>query len=267
MSFLLDVLALFILGFLVEDLNHILVIFLNRLWTRGDSRLFPLSAGVLIIALFWLVSGLLYLDKLSFFGLKGSDWMLNSGLPIGLTKTPTTDIAAIILFALYPAWFILGRRTAERRFNEFPKILEAFTNAMIPYGGAITLGAKELNSAEATMQYIKTLVPSYKEGVKLLTIVLDSLLLTFILSWKTKRFINLKPSQQSEYLEDLEASRHTRPIALAFRSFLIEGYYTKPEVWKAIRYDGALREKFQDEVPWHTSDPNVRSKWFGSVAK
>jgi hypothetical protein len=89
--------------------------------------------------------------------------------------------------------------------------------------------------------------------------------MTLILSWKTRRFIDLSAKEQEEYVEDIQAYRITRPMALGLRSVFVEGYYTRPEVWKEIKYDGPLRDKYGRDVPWHTDDLAVRNKWFGKT--
>jgi hypothetical protein len=68
-----------------------------------------MAAGV--VAAFLIVSTLLYVDVLSWWlgdWMRGSDWMLNSGLGTSLTRRPGTDVLAVVLFAAYPLWMKLG---------------------------------------------------------------------------------------------------------------------------------------------------------------
>lgn len=97
MSFLLDPPVLVLVGLL-----------LGRS-AASDARRVRLAAGVVLV--FLGVSTLCYLDVLPWwFGewMRGSDWMLNSGLDTNLQRQPGTDVLAIVLFAAYPLWMKLG---------------------------------------------------------------------------------------------------------------------------------------------------------------
>jgi hypothetical protein len=97
MSFLLDPPALVVLGVLIGR------------YVDSEPHRRRLAAGV--VAVFVVVSSLLYLDLLPWWlgeWMRGSDWMLNSGLGTELTRQPGTDVLAIVLFAAYPLWMKLG---------------------------------------------------------------------------------------------------------------------------------------------------------------
>src|ERR1035437_10330840 len=103
LSFLLDPIALLFLGFVSGKAYYLLAVFQDRLLRRGPLRKELLLVGAVIIGVFWLYSTLLYLNIIYFpwplplwFG--GTDWMLNSGLPLGLTKTSGSDALAVVLF-------------------------------------------------------------------------------------------------------------------------------------------------------------------------
>lgn len=97
MSFLLDPPALVILGML-----------LDRYVESVDRRNLIAAA---IVGAFLVVSSLLYLDVLPWWWggwIAGSDWMLNSGLPVDVKREPGIDILAVLMFAAYPLWMRLG---------------------------------------------------------------------------------------------------------------------------------------------------------------
>jgi hypothetical protein len=97
MSFLLDPPALVVLGVLIGR------------YVDDEARRRRLAAGV--VAMFVVASALLYLDVLPWWlgeWMRGSDWMLNSGIGTELTRQPGTDVLAIVLFAAYPLWMKLG---------------------------------------------------------------------------------------------------------------------------------------------------------------
>ena len=97
MSFLLDPPALVICGVLIDR------------YVESTRRRTILATAV--VGVFYLVSTLLYLDVLPWWWggwIAGSDWMLNSGLPTNLEPQPGTHVLAVIIFASYPLWMLLG---------------------------------------------------------------------------------------------------------------------------------------------------------------
>ena len=97
MSFLLDPPALVIIGIVIDR--------------YGDSRTQKNRIGAAVVAIFLSVSTLLYLDVLPWWWggwIEGSDWMLNSGLPTTVERSPGIDILAVLQFAAYPLWMRLG---------------------------------------------------------------------------------------------------------------------------------------------------------------
>ena len=113
MSFLLDPPALLLIGFLAGKGYYLLTAFADRLFKRGAAKRDLMLFGALVVVIFWAYSALLYLNVIYFpwplphwYG--GTDWMLNSGLPLGLARSATTDALAVVVFATYPVWFYLG---------------------------------------------------------------------------------------------------------------------------------------------------------------
>jgi hypothetical protein len=102
MSFLLDPPSLVVLGYLIGRF--------------GRSRTSRARLAVVVVAVFLIVSGLLYLDVIPWWlggWIDGSDWMLNSGLPTAVERGPGIDVLAVILFASYPLWMKLGLDVAR----------------------------------------------------------------------------------------------------------------------------------------------------------
>ena len=91
MSFLIDPFALLLIGFLSGKAYYLITIFGDRIFKRGALKGNLYIVGALVVVIFWLYSGFLYLDIIYFPWLfprwvGGTDWMLNSGLPLGLNR-------------------------------------------------------------------------------------------------------------------------------------------------------------------------------------
>jgi hypothetical protein len=116
MSFLLDLPALFIMGFALYYLG-------NRCEL---TKLAKVIVGLFIVLPFVFVSLLLYLDVLPCFfpwicnNLTGSEFMFNSNYT-GIYKKDVPLIVVILLFALYPPWYYLGYTSARRFFKHSSK--------------------------------------------------------------------------------------------------------------------------------------------------
>lgn len=80
--------------------------------------------GAATLALFWVVSGALYLDQRWTRPIwrlcrarSGRDWMINSGvLRVDERRVGAgTHALALLIFATYPLWLMLGLRNGRRR--------------------------------------------------------------------------------------------------------------------------------------------------------
>ena len=270
MSFLLDPPALLIIGFVVARLNYISVIFRNRFFTRGASRRYVLYGGVFFVLLFWAYSSLLYLGVIDFpwpfpkwFG--GTDWMLNSGLPLGLTRSATSDAAAWVVFATYPLWYYLGselgfaghRLFARQRLAERDRILAELAKTVFPRGGAIPEGADQVDTA-GTVKLMLTKIPSeFSDGFTMLLFVFDSRFLVLAFTGRWARFVDLdrdptSTEEKRKYLDAWEANPFLITVVQIMRVIMGFGYFTKRPVYQEFGFDGPLEP---NDPPWYVPGP------------
>lgn len=129
--------ALLAIGFVAGKAYYMMTVFGDWIFSRGASKRYLLVFGAAVVGLFWTYSALLYLDVVYFpwplgYWYRGTDWMLNSGLPLGLSRTMASDVAALVAFATYPVWFYLGtelakaghRLTKAQRLSERNRIID-----------------------------------------------------------------------------------------------------------------------------------------------
>ena len=240
MSFLLDIMALIILGYFTIKAQRIIVFLQGNVWAKGRARDFVWKVGGVVIGAFWVVSSLLYVDVLPFFTIKGSDWMLNSGLPLGLVRSALTDTLAVPMFLSYTLWFQVGVWSGEFAFRRTPAILAAVVNASFPRGGAIPMGAEDVKAAEAASVLVRSLPKSYQEGFKILLLVIDSPLLVYGLTGKAMHFRELPQTDQVGFLATLQKDPILSNAGHLFKILASFGYYIQESVGKEIGYDESL---------------------------
>ncbi len=270
MSFLLDPPALLLLGFVISRVNYLSVIFRNRFFSRGASKRYLIYGGLILVPVFWVYSSLLYVDAISFpfpfprwFG--GSDWMLNSGLPLGLSRNGTTDVFAVVIFTTYPLWYFLGselgfsghRLFAQSRSKERDRILSELARTIFPRGGAIPPGADEVGTPQTVNAVLKKVPAVYSDGFTMLLFVFDSRFLVLAFTGRWKRFVDLDSDpastlEKGKYLDAWEANPYLVSVMQIVRVIIGFGYFTKKEVYMSIGFNGPL---VPNEPPWYNPGP------------
>src|SRR5919198_82563 len=223
MSFLLDPAILLLIGLLVGKVNYLTMIFDHRFFERGKRfeslrtghKLFLASGwnllviGVIVNSIFWSYSSLLYIDLIYFPWplpklLEGSDWMLNSGLPLGLQRTQGTDVVAVIIFASYPLWYyfgtqmgLAGTKTREQRLKERDRIIAELLRTAMPRGGVIPVSADDIDAIGSVKDYFEKLPSISRTALTILLFVFDSHFIVFALTGKWKRFVDLDAAAMS----------------------------------------------------------------------
>ena len=270
MSFLIDPLALLFLGFVSAKAYHLLAIFGDRIFRRGALKKELVIAGAVIVAIFWAYSALLYLNVIYFpwplpLWYDGTDWMLNSGLPAGLTRTSSSDVIATVLFAVYPLWFYAGtrlglsghRQTSGQRLRERNRIVRDLVATTFPKGGAIPPGASEVDSAAVVESLFKKIPPLFDDSLTILLFVFDSRFLVLAFTGRFKRFVDLDgeedvTSEKLKYLMAWNSNSFLVSISQILRITASFGYYTRPQVYKLLDYIGPMTPNLP---PWFNPGP------------
>jgi len=272
LSFLLDPPALLLVGFLAGQVYHLAVVFGDRIITRGPSRRKLRIFGVAAVVIFWAYSALLYLNVIYFpwpfprwYG--GMEWMLNSGLPLGLTHTPSADVIAVVIFATYPLWFYFGtkiglpgaRLSSTGRNKERSRIIKALVATAFPEGGAIAPGAAGVGAADFVEKLLSEVPPLYSDSLSLLFFVFDSRFFVLAFTGRWKRFVDLDSVEGStyekgRYLEAWESNPFLLNVCQALRIIASFGYYTRPEVYRLMNYSGPM---IPNLPPWYNPGPGT----------
>ena len=271
MSFLLDPPALVLVGFIAGKVYFLLVAYGDGILKRGASKRGLSAFGAAVVALFWSYSALLYLNAIYFpwplprwFG--GPDWMLNSGLPLGLARSQTADVAAVVVFATYPLWFYLGtelalaghRLTRAQREKERDRVIAAIVDSIFPRGGAVPPGASDVDTAGMVGTLLRKIPADFADGLTLLVFVFDSRFMVLFFTGRWKRFVDLGgpgPSKEkASYIQAWESNGYLASAVQALRITASYGYYTRRAVYEALGYAGPL---VPNVPPWYNPGPSA----------
>ncbi len=255
------------IGFVAGKLYYLMTVFGDRVFSRGASKKYLMVFGAGVVGVFWSYSVLLYLNVLYFpwplphwYG--GTNWMLNSGLPLGLTRTPTSDVLAVVVFATYPAWFYLGtelakaghRLTGAQRESERDRIIGEIADVEFPRGGSIPPGAEDVGAAASVESLLGLIPPLFDDAITLLLFVFDSRFFVLAFTGKWKRFVDLgSPEEKDRYMSVWESNSFLVSIAQVLRITMSYGYYTKPQVYSVFDYNGPM---VPNVPPWYVAGPS-----------
>lgn len=270
MSFLLDPIALLALGFIAGKAYYLLSAFGAGILRRGPLKKELLAAGAAMVSVFWLYSSLLYLNEIYFpwpfprwYG--GADWMLNSGLPTGLARSSTTDVLALFLFLLYPAWFYAGsrlgrsghRQSGGQISGERGRIVSDLVATTFPPGGAIPPGAAEVGTASTVDALFGKIPPLFEDALTVLLFVFDSRFFVLAFAGRFTRFVDLDDDGKQKYLEAWNSNQYLSSAAQILRITASYGYYTRPQVYELLDYPGPMLPELP---PWYEAGPTSRGR-------
>ncbi len=268
LSFLLDPVALVLLGFVSGKAYYLLSVFGDSVFRRGAVKKGLVLAGAIVVPVFWVYSALLYVSSIYFpwplphwYG--GTDWMLNSGLPLGLTRSSGSDVLAIVFFAAYPLWFYAGtrlglsghRQTSRQILSERRRIVSDLVAATFPVGGAITPGASQVDTAALVESLFTKIPPLFEDALTTILFAFDSRFLVLAFTGRFRRFVDLDGGETTmlekrKYLRAWNSNPYLVGIAQMLRITASYGYYTRPQVYQLLGYAGPMTPNLP---PWFVS--------------
>jgi hypothetical protein len=119
-------------------------------------------------------------------------------------------------------------------------VMSAFADRIIPSGGAYEVGAKEACVVEFFDAFAATDYPEAQKDFKSVITLLEHGPL--FLQFSTKRFTEMTPDEQDEYLKRWETndSALLKGAFTGIKKLCMMGFYTNELVWPHIGYDGPL---------------------------
>lgn len=249
---------------------NLVTVFGYGIFSRGAVKTSLIVAGAAVVGVFWVYSASLYFGVIGFpwpfpawFG--GTSWMLNSGLPLGITRSARTDVLAVGVFATYPLWFYIGtelglaghRVFKSQRIRERNRIIRELAEVMYQKGGAIPPGAGDVNAAGSVESLLREIPPLYLDTVTGLLFAFDSRFFVLAFTGKWRRFVDLDSRgsdwEKLNYLEVWESNALLYNVARIFKIMVAYGYFTKPEVYAPF-YNGPMTPNLP---PWYNPGPTA----------
>jgi hypothetical protein len=259
-----------LIGFLAGKIYSLAIAFGDRVFSRGSLRRELVITGVLTVSLFWTYSILLYLDVIYFpwpfpRWYAGASWMLNSGLPLGLSRTGSVDLAAAVVFASYPFWFFLGTKLGEsghrvtqaQRTKERSRIIRELAESEFPKGGAIQPSAADVDAAGSVESLLTRIPPLFDDAITVLLFVFDSRFFVLAFTGRWMRFVDLDAEEKTRYMDAWKSNTFLISIAQILKFTFAYGYYTKPPVYSNIRYNGPMAP---NPPPWYRPNTSASER-------
>jgi len=119
-------------------------------------------------------------------------------------------------------------------------VMSAFAERVVPGGGPYDIGAADARVVEFFDEFAATDYPEVQKDFKSVISLFEHGPL--FLQRSTKRFTEMTPDEQDEYLKKWETSDSVvlRGAFVGIKKLCMMGFYTSELVWPHIGYDGPL---------------------------
>ncbi len=206
-------------GFLTVKINHLLVIFLGKLWSSGNAQRRYILVGGIVTAIY------------------------------GVTIFYQTNdfVLALIFAAIFAVLFISGIKHAMHRFNQYIEVLNALIQSLFPKEDPNDDQHEALlaDTSKISQQMLESMRKSQLESLKILFFFFDTIFAVFFISLRKgklrfSRFINLSKKDQVDYMHIWAATEGLNLAPIALKALIGYSYYTSPLSWDKIGYRGEV---------------------------
>jgi len=207
------------LGFFTVKINHLLVIFLGKLWSSGNAqRRYVLVGGIVTV-----MYGMMIFYQTSNF------------------------VSALIFVAVFAVLFVSGIKHAMHRFNEYVDILNALIQSLFPKEDPDDDQHDALlaDTSKISQDMLESMRKSQLESLKILFFFFDSIFAVFLFSFirrklRFSRFINLSKEDQVDYMHIWASTEFLNLGPVALKALIGYSYYTSHLSWDKIGYRGEV---------------------------
>jgi len=207
------------IGFFTVKINHLLVIFLGKLWSSGNAQKRYVLVGGLATIIFGVVAFL-------------------------QTNDLTVSLISASIFAVL---FLVGIKHAMYRFNQYIEILNALIQSLFPKEDSNNDQHDALlaDTSKISQQMLESMQKSQLESLKILFFFFDSIFAVFLISltkgkFQFSRFIHLSDKDQVDYMHIWAESEGLNLAPVALKALIGYSYYTSHLSWDKIGYRGEV---------------------------
>jgi len=206
-------------GFLTVKINHLLVIFLGKLWSSGNAQRRYILVGGIVTVIY------------------------------GVTIFYQTNdfVLALIFAAVFAVLFISGIKHAMYRFNQYIEVLNALIQSLFPKEDPNDDQHEALlaDTSKISQQMLESMRKSQLESLKILFFFFDTIFAVFFISLRKgklrfSRFINLSKKDQVDYMHIWAATEGLNLAPVALKALIGYSYYTSQLSWDKIGYRGEV---------------------------
>jgi len=207
------------IGFFTVKINHLLVIFLGKLWSSGNAQKRYILVGGFATVVFGVVGFL-----------------------------QTNDLTlSLISASVFAVSFLLGLKHAMHRFNQYLEILNALIQSLFPKEDSNNDQHDALlaDTSKISQQMLESMQKSQFESLKMLFFFFDSIFAVFLISltkgkFQCSRFIHLSDEDQVDYMHIWAESEGLNLAPVALKALIGYSYYTSHLSWYKIGYRGEV---------------------------
>ena len=206
-------------GFLTVKINHLLVIFLGKLWSSGNAQRRYILVGCIATFLY----GVMIFYQTNNF------------------------VLALVFVVVFTVLFTSGIKHAMHRFNQYIDVLNALIQSLFPREDLNDDKHEALltDTSKISQEMLESMRKSQLESLKILFFFFDSIFAVFFISLikgklKFSRFINLSKEDQVDYMHIWAATEGLNLGPVALKALIGYSYYTSHLSWDKIGYRGEV---------------------------
>ena len=209
----------YVVGFLTVKTNHLLVIFLGKLWSSGNAqRRYALVGGI----------------ATAIYGTT-------------IFYQTTEFILGLIFAAVFAVLFISGIKHAMHRFDQYLDVLNALIQSLYPKEDPNdhTHEALLADTSKISQEMLQSMRKSQLESLKILFFFFDTVFAVFFISLirgklRLSRFVNLSKEDQVDYMHIWASTEGLNLGPVALKALIGYSYYTSHLSWDKIGYHGEV---------------------------
>ena len=206
-------------GFFTVKINHLLVIFLGKLWSSGNAqRRYVLVGGIVTV----MYGAMIFYQTNDF-------------------------VLTLVFVAVFAVLLVSGIKHAMRRFNQYIDVLNALIQSLFPKEDPNDDQHEALleDTSKISQEMLGSMRKSQLESLKILFFFFDSIFAVFFISLikgklRFSRFINLSKEDQVDYMHIWATIEVLNLGPVALKALIGYSYYTSHLSWDKIGYRGEV---------------------------